>query len=138
MREKKKERKAKRGWTKGWKEKVIKEKVMIENQEKCWKKKCDTEKGLNRNKKWRFLGWFFRDKKKVKREKGWARNSRKSSKIKGLVTHTFTQKTRAQKKKKRKIAERGKTEDVFSSLWEKHNIFQFHQNRKVINEKLNV
>ena len=79
---KEKGEKSKKGWTKGWKEKVIKEKVMIENQEKCWKKKCDTEKGLNRNKKWRFLGWIFSD-KKVKREKGLTRNSRKSSKIKG-------------------------------------------------------
>ena len=36
------------------------------------------------------------------------------------------------------MAERETTEDGFSNLFEKNNIFQIHQNRKVINEKLNV
>ena len=50
--------KSKKGWTNGWKEKMIKEKVMIENKEK-WKKKSDTEKGLNRNKKMKVSGLSF-------------------------------------------------------------------------------
>ena len=75
-----------------------------------------------------FWAVFFRE-KNVKRVKGWTRNSRKSSKIKGLVTHTFSKKkkkTREQKKKKRKMTEREKPEDVFSNLLEK-TFFQIHQ-----------
>ena len=54
-------------------------------------------------------------------KKGLTRNSRKSSKIKGLVTHTFKKKKRTEKEKKQNCRKR-KTEDVFSNFLEK-NIF---------------
>ena len=78
--------------------------------------------------------------KNVKREKGLTRNSRKYSKIKGLVTHTFSKKKKNERteKEKKKNCRKRKTEDVFSDLLEKTTFFQIHQNRKGINEKLNV
>ena len=54
------------------------------------------------------------------------------------ISHTHFYTTNESTEKEEKLQKEEKTEDVFSSLWEKHNIFQFHQNRKVINEKLNV
>ena len=56
-------------------------------------------------------------------KKGLTRNSRKSSKIKGLVTHTFKKKkkTREQKKKKRKIAEREKQKMSSTICWKKQH-----------------
>ena len=119
--EKRKEKKSKKGWTNRKEGKMMKEKVMIEKRKNV-ESKSETEKGLSRNKKWRFLGWFFRE-KNVKREKGLTRNSRKSSKIKGLVTHTFSKKkkTREQKKKKRKIAEREKQKMSSRICWKKQH-----------------
>ena len=56
---KEKGEKSKKGWTKGWKEKVNKEKVMIENKEKCWKKTSETKRDGTETKNEDFLAEFF-------------------------------------------------------------------------------
>ena len=146
--EKRKREKSKKGWTNRKEGKMMKEKVVVpwcvyafmhfrsfgrvQKIRKNVESKSETEKGLSRNKKWRFLGWFFRE-KNVKREKGLTRNSRKSSKIKGSVTHTFSKKkkTREQKKKKRKIDRKRKNRRcLLQFVGKKHNIFQIHQKQE--------
>ena len=131
MREKKKERKAKEMNKKVKGKKWTKKKVMKENVErKMWNKKKNWTETKNE-------GFWddFRD-IYVKREKRSTRNSRKSSEIKGFVTHISWKKKK--KKKKRKMAERGKKQKMPSSIrWKKQHFFQIHQNRKVINVKLN-
>ena len=56
---KEKGEKSKKGWTKGWKEKVNKEKVMIENKEKCWKKTSETKRDGTETKNEDFFGWIL-------------------------------------------------------------------------------
>ena len=102
---------------------MMKEKVMIENKEKCWGQKWN-RKGTEQKQKMNVSGLIFREKMWIQ---GLTRNSRKSSKIKGLVTHTFSKKkkTREQKKKKRKIAEREKQKMSSPICWKKTTFFRY-------------
>ena len=52
------------------------------------------------------------------------------------MSHTFFEKKRTEKEEK-KNGRKKKTEDAFSNSLEKTTFFQIHQNRKVINVKLN-
>ena len=117
---------------------MMKEKVIIENKEKCWKQKWN-RKGTEQKQKMKVSGLIFSWEKCEERKRINKEFQKEFENKRISHTHFFKKKkTREQKKKKRKIAEREKTEDVFSNLLEKNNIFQIHQNRKGINEKLNV
>ena len=131
MREKKKGEKSKKRWTKRWREKS--------EQRKKWWKKMLKEKMWNKKKNWTgtknegfwadFSWYLSEERKRINKEfQKEFRNKR--------ICHTHFLKKKTEKEEKTN-GRKKKTEDAFSNSLEKTTFFQIHQNRKVINVKLN-
>ena len=86
-------------------------------KEKMWHRK-----GTEQKQKMKVSGLIFRD-KKVKREKELTSNSRKSSKIKGFVTHPWKKKQENRKRRKEKWQKEKNRRCLLQFVGKKNNIF---------------
>ena len=99
-REKRKRRENPKEMNKWMKGKSEQNEVMKEKGKNV-ERKSETKKRTEQKQKMKVFGLRFLW-ENVKRERGLTRNSRKSSKIKGLVTHTFSKKKKNKKRENRK------------------------------------